>query len=193
MGYLCPVCETPQQDGEHLANHLAITAMVRDEAHAAWLDDHVDGWRDASPNELAGELVDHVDPVDYDEAAVEHADLPGSATSEGGGHDREDEHEHGHGDGHGHDDEHDHGDEHGHDDGGGPSHGRDPDRPGTDAHPGSPTDVDGDVDSEQFDEEVEEIIEEALEMTRQQFENAAVESEDPGPEDEGSEEETEDE
>lgn len=180
MGYLCPVCETPQQDSEHLANHVAITAMVRDEAHAAWLDAHVDGWRDASPNELAGELVDHVDPVDYDEAAVEHADFPGSATSEGGGHDGEDGLEHGHGDGHGHD-------------GSGPSHGRDPDRPSADAHPGSPADVDGDVDSEQFDDEVEEIIEEALEMTRQQFENAAVESEDPGPEDEGSEEENEDE
>ncbi|PSP70281.1 hypothetical protein BRC79_02495 [Halobacteriales archaeon QH_8_67_27] len=53
MGYACPVCDDPQADAEHLANHLAFTAMLRGDGHEAWLDDHVDDWADLAPEELA--------------------------------------------------------------------------------------------------------------------------------------------
>jgi hypothetical protein len=53
MGYVCPVCEDPQADGHHLANHLAFTAMLGDDAHEAWLDDHAPEWADADPAALA--------------------------------------------------------------------------------------------------------------------------------------------
>ena len=65
MGYACPVCETPQSDGEHLANHLAFTAMLGDDEHAAWLDEHAPGWEDEGPDELAPKLTDHVEETDY--------------------------------------------------------------------------------------------------------------------------------
>jgi hypothetical protein len=57
MGYRCPVCDEPQLDGEHLANHLAFTAMIRSEEHATWLDDRVDDWRDLRPAELAEQVT----------------------------------------------------------------------------------------------------------------------------------------
>ena len=38
MGYACPVCEDPQSDATHLANHLAFTAMLRGGEHGEWLD-----------------------------------------------------------------------------------------------------------------------------------------------------------
>lgn len=44
MGYACPVCEIPQQDETHLANHLAFSAMLGNEDHEGWLDEHVPGW-----------------------------------------------------------------------------------------------------------------------------------------------------
>jgi hypothetical protein len=39
MGYACPVCETPQQDAAHLADHLAFTAIVHTDDHESWLED----------------------------------------------------------------------------------------------------------------------------------------------------------
>ncbi|WP_327050849.1 DUF5810 domain-containing protein [Halomicrococcus gelatinilyticus] len=65
MGYACPVCETPQSDGEHLANHLAFTAMLGDDEHAAWLDEHAPGWEDEGPDELAPRVTDHVEEAEY--------------------------------------------------------------------------------------------------------------------------------
>ncbi|MFC6771069.1 DUF5810 domain-containing protein, partial [Halorubrum pallidum] len=56
MGYACPVCETPQRDGEHLAHHLAFTAMLHGDDHAEWLDDHVADWADRDPDGLAAEV-----------------------------------------------------------------------------------------------------------------------------------------
>ncbi|MEF8799509.1 MAG: DUF5810 domain-containing protein [Halolamina sp.] len=76
MGYSCPVCETPQHDSEHLANHLAMTAMLHEDDHEAWLDDHVDGWAELTPPALGKRVVDAAEEVDYDEAAVEQADIP---------------------------------------------------------------------------------------------------------------------
>ena len=65
MGYACPVCETPQSDGEHLANHLAFTAMLGDEDHTAWLDEHAPDWEDAGPDELAPRVTDDVEEAEY--------------------------------------------------------------------------------------------------------------------------------
>jgi hypothetical protein len=76
MGYSCPVCDSPQHDSEHLANHLAMTAMLHEDDHEAWLDEHVDGWGELTPPELGKRVVDGAEQVDYDEAAAEEADIP---------------------------------------------------------------------------------------------------------------------
>ena len=65
MGYACPVCEAPQADGEHLANHLAFTAMLGREDHEAWLDEHAPGWEESGPEELAEEVVDAVPETEF--------------------------------------------------------------------------------------------------------------------------------
>ncbi|OYR70377.1 DUF5810 domain-containing protein [Halorubrum ezzemoulense] len=67
MGYACPVCDTPQRDGEHLAHHLAFTAMLHGGDHEAWLDERVDDWSDREPAELAAEVTPHADDAEYDE------------------------------------------------------------------------------------------------------------------------------
>jgi hypothetical protein len=67
MGYACPVCETPQRDAEHLANHLAFTAMLHGDEHETWLDDRVPGWADAGVAELAAVVTDHAPEAAYDE------------------------------------------------------------------------------------------------------------------------------
>ena len=72
MGYACPVCEVPQQDGEHLANHLAFTAMLHGGPHEAWLDDHAadwDGvadWDELDPAALAKRVEPLAEAADYD-------------------------------------------------------------------------------------------------------------------------------
>lgn len=66
MGYTCPVCGAPQADGEHLANHLAITAMTHGEDHEDWLDDHATDWRDCSPEELAERATAYAEETDYE-------------------------------------------------------------------------------------------------------------------------------
>ncbi|WP_313693813.1 DUF5810 domain-containing protein [Halorarum halobium] len=90
MGYACPVCEVPQRDGEHLANHLAFTAMLREDDHEAWLDEHVPGWGEETPGELAERVTDHAEEAEFDEVFED--------TTEGAG-----SHDHPHG----HDGEHD--------------------------------------------------------------------------------------
>lgn len=168
MGYACPVCGTPQQDAEHLANHLAITGMVRDEEHRDWLDEHAEGWRERSPAELGDVVAAEVESVDYDRAAVERADLPADADrvmDDGDGRARDHDHTDGPGHAHGHD----------HTDGAGHDHDH--------AHRGPAAGVDPEAARERasadnLDEDVEEILEEARELTRQQFEDAAVEGAD---------------
>jgi hypothetical protein len=59
MGYACPVCELPQADAEHLANHMAFTAVLGDADHEAWLDDRVPDWESRGPTELAPAVVEH--------------------------------------------------------------------------------------------------------------------------------------
>jgi len=66
MGYCCPVCDVPQADGEHLANHLAITAMTHGEDHEDWLDEHAPGWADSGPEELAAIVVEHAEETEHE-------------------------------------------------------------------------------------------------------------------------------
>lgn len=149
MGYSCPVCETPQHDSEHLANHLAMTAMLHEDDHEAWLDDHVEGWGELTPPELGKRVVDAAEEVDYDEAAVEAADIPderrGNPDESAGSH------------------EHDHAQDHDH----------------TQAHdPTAESPESGDSPTvqsvtDELDAETEAIIEEAREMTRERIERAA--------------------
>ncbi|QSG03843.1 DUF5810 domain-containing protein [Natranaeroarchaeum sulfidigenes] len=65
MGYACPVCEAPQADGEHLANHLAITAIMGREGHEEWLDEHAPEWEDSTRSELAEAVVEHVPETEF--------------------------------------------------------------------------------------------------------------------------------
>ena len=77
MGYACPVCDAPQADGEHLANHLAFTAMLHEDAHAEFLDARIDDWQDKRPPALAAELVRHADETEYDAVFEDTTEGPG--------------------------------------------------------------------------------------------------------------------
>ncbi|WP_256402520.1 DUF5810 domain-containing protein [Halorubrum salinum] len=74
MGYACPVCETPQRDGEHLAHHLAFTALLHGDDHAAWLDERVPDWADRDPAGLAAEVTPHAEEAEYHEVFEDTAD-----------------------------------------------------------------------------------------------------------------------
>lgn len=95
MGYACPVCGEPQRDGEHLANHLAFTAMLGNDDHESWLDEHAPGWDEQSPDDLAGRVVEHAPEAEYEEVFED-------TVNRGGQHNHGDsqvEDEHGHGPG----------------------------------------------------------------------------------------------
>lgn len=65
MGYACPVCDDPQVDARHLANHLAFTAILGREDHEAWLDEHTPGWADEGEAELADRVAVHAAEREY--------------------------------------------------------------------------------------------------------------------------------
>ena len=65
MGYACPVCGDPQADAEHLANHLAFTAMLGDDDHEAWLDEHAPDWADSDADALATVVSEHAGDVEF--------------------------------------------------------------------------------------------------------------------------------
>ena len=65
MGYACPVCDDPQVDARHLANHLAFTAILGREDHEAWLDEYTPGWADEGEAELADRVAEHADERAY--------------------------------------------------------------------------------------------------------------------------------
>lgn len=67
MGYACPVCDVPQRDERHLADHLAFTAILRHEAHEAWLDEHVPGWAGQSPADLGPRVAELAGAAEFDE------------------------------------------------------------------------------------------------------------------------------
>lgn len=65
MGYACPVCETPHPDAEHLANHLAFTAMLGDDGHEEWLDEHAPEWSQQGEAELATRVEEYAAEVGF--------------------------------------------------------------------------------------------------------------------------------
>ncbi|UWG46881.1 Uncharacterized protein HSRCO_0586 [Halanaeroarchaeum sp. HSR-CO] len=72
MGYACPVCEEPQVDAEHLANHLAFTAMIHGDGHESWLDERVEDWGAMNPETLGPLVAEHAETVDVDAPEPEH-------------------------------------------------------------------------------------------------------------------------
>jgi hypothetical protein len=147
MGYACPVCDEPQQDAEHLANHLAFQAMTHAGDHESWLDEHAPDWAANGPAELAPRVADLAAEADYDVVFEDTAD-------DGGG---EDElydpdlqgtlGEFDHGNGH----EHKHGHGHGQAD----ARGNDRSRPG--------------VDTDELSPETRDVLETAREFTRRMY------------------------
>jgi hypothetical protein len=86
MGYACPVCSEPQADGEHLANHLAFSAMLGRADHADWLDEHAPGWGEEDPEGLAEQVTDHAETVELDvETDSELPDPPAGMGAAGAG------------------------------------------------------------------------------------------------------------
>jgi hypothetical protein len=65
MGYACPVCDHPQADARHLANHLAFTALARGGDHEAWLDDRVPEWESLDESALGDRVVDHAAETEF--------------------------------------------------------------------------------------------------------------------------------
>ena len=65
MGYACPVCDDPQVDARHLANHLAFTAILGDDEHEAWLDEHAPDWADEWEQELADRVSEFAEEDEY--------------------------------------------------------------------------------------------------------------------------------
>jgi hypothetical protein len=92
MGYQCPVCDDPQADGHHLANHLAFTAMLGDGDHEAWLDEHVPDWGDADPEGLAEDVTDLAEETEYPQV---FEDTTGGTEGDHTGHDHQHDHAHG--------------------------------------------------------------------------------------------------
>lgn len=84
MAYLCPVCEDPQADAQHLANHLAFTALLGNSDHGDWLDERVPDWAERDDDGLASELVEHVDSVEHPIDDVETHDHDGHDHEHGG-------------------------------------------------------------------------------------------------------------
>ena len=80
MGYACPVCSTPQADAEHLANHLAFTAMLGREDHESWLDEHAPGWDEDGPETLGDRVAEHAAETEYEEVfedtTHDHGEMP---------------------------------------------------------------------------------------------------------------------
>jgi hypothetical protein len=88
MGYACPVCDDPQADDVHLANHLAFTAMTGGDDHEAWLDERVPDWGQLGEAELSTEVVEYAEETEFPQVFEDTVDRSG----DGHGHD------HGHGD-----------------------------------------------------------------------------------------------
>ncbi|PSP95012.1 hypothetical protein BRC91_03125 [Halobacteriales archaeon QS_4_62_28] len=90
MGYACPVCEEPQADAGHLANHLAFTAITSSGDHEEWLDEHAPEWGQLGETELAENVAEYAEetefPQVFEESGVEdHAVDTRQARARGSG------------------------------------------------------------------------------------------------------------
>lgn len=92
MAYRCPVCDNPETDAEHLANHLAFTAVIRGDGHESWLDEHVPDWGDDDPESLAPKVAEAVPEVEVpefegdDHASHDHGGRLEDELAQQGGH-----------------------------------------------------------------------------------------------------------
>lgn len=86
MGYACPVCGDPQADAEHLANHLAFTAMLGDDAHEDWLAEHAPDWDESDADRLAPLVTAHAEEIEYPQVFEDTTD-----GADGHAHDHPDE------------------------------------------------------------------------------------------------------
>jgi len=146
MGYACPVCSDPQADAGHLANHLAFSAILGDDDHESWLDEHAPEWGEMGEDELAEIVAKRVEETEFpqlfDDTVGGLEDGSDDPLSERSGALFDDgEHDHSH--------RHEHGDVH------------------TASERGEFVDTSGEVD-----EETAEILEEAREMTRRMHEES---------------------
>lgn len=66
MGYACPVCDEPQVDARHLANHVAFTAILRGGAHESWLEETIPDWTDRGPEELGASIAGRAEQIDLE-------------------------------------------------------------------------------------------------------------------------------
>jgi|GEM_PF-2861792 len=67
MGYVCPVCSEPFGGAEALANHLAVTALLRAGDHEQWLSETADSWGSLPRAELATLVAEEAEPTaDHD-------------------------------------------------------------------------------------------------------------------------------
>jgi hypothetical protein len=91
MGFACPVCGDPQADAEHLANHLAFTALMHGGDHEAFLDEHVPGWGSLDGTALGERVTEYAEQTEYPQVFEDTTGHDG-----GRGHDHGDPPEHGH-------------------------------------------------------------------------------------------------
>ncbi|POG55390.1 DUF5810 domain-containing protein [Haloferax marisrubri] len=92
MGYACPVCDAPQRDETHLANHLALQAIVHGDDHETWLDEHAPEWADLNADSLGPLVSDLAEEREFDEVFEDTVDRTGGRG-----------HNHAHGQEHDHD------------------------------------------------------------------------------------------
>ncbi|WP_136716726.1 DUF5810 domain-containing protein [Halorientalis salina] len=98
MGYACPVCGDPQSDAEHLANHLAFTAMLGNADHEAWLDEHAPDWQESDADALADTVSDLAEDAEFPqvfEDTVDRRETGGGARSSDATGDHDHDHDHG--------------------------------------------------------------------------------------------------
>ncbi|WP_410766493.1 DUF5810 domain-containing protein [Haloferax sp. DFSO60] len=96
MGFACPVCDAPQRDETHLANHLALQALVHGDDHEAWLDEHEPEWESMNADRLGPLVAEVAEEGEYDEVFEDTVDQRSRGDS------LADQHGHGHDHTHGH-------------------------------------------------------------------------------------------
>ncbi|WP_416840278.1 DUF5810 domain-containing protein [Haloferax sp. DFSO52] len=74
MGYACPVCDAPQRDETHLANHMALQALVHSDDHETWLDEHAPDWSSMNATGLGPVVADLAEEREFDEVFEDTVD-----------------------------------------------------------------------------------------------------------------------